>query len=68
MPTIIVEMFTGRTDEQKRTLVKLVTESAVEALGVRPEGVRVRINEIEKRHSAIGGVLRSDAEADPPQS
>lgn len=66
MPTIIVEMFTGRTDEQKRALVKLVTQGAVDALGVRPEGVRVRITEIEKRHSAIGGVLRSDEEDASP--
>jgi 4-oxalocrotonate tautomerase len=61
MPTIIVQMFEGRTDEQKRKLVKLVTQSAVEALGVRPEGVHVRITELEERHSAVGGVLRTDA-------
>lgn len=67
MPTIIVQMFTGRTDEQKRNLVQLVTQSAVDALGVRPEGVRVRITELEKRHSAVGGVLYTDAEsADTP--
>lgn len=67
MPTIIVQMFTGRTDEQKRDLVQLVTRSAVDALGVRPEGVRVRITELERRHSAIGGVFYTDEEsADTP--
>ena len=55
-------MFSGRTLEQKRRLVKLVTEAVVEALGVQPDGVRVRINETEKKHSAIGGVLRVDME------
>jgi 4-oxalocrotonate tautomerase len=62
MPTIVVQMFEGRTDEQKRRLVTLLTDSAVEALGVQREGVRVRITELERRHSAVGGVLYSDAE------
>lgn len=62
MPGIQIDMFSGRTLEQKRRLVKLVTEAVVEALGVQPDGVRVRINETEKKHSAIGGVLRVDME------
>lgn len=55
-------MFSGRTIDQKRQLVKLVTEAVVKALDVKPEGVRVRINETEKMHSAIGGTLRIDQE------
>ncbi len=62
MPGVQIDMFSGRTMEQKRLLVKLVTEAVVDALGVQPEGVRVRINETEKKHSAVGGVLRVDIE------
>ena len=60
MPTIRVEMRTGRTHEQKRNLVRLVTDAVVEALGVKSESVRIKIFEIEKHHDAIGGVLQSE--------
>ena len=60
MPTLRVELFTGRTDEQKRDLVKKLTEACVAALGTKPEGVDVLLFEIEKTHWATGGVLWSD--------
>lgn len=63
MPSVTVEMFSGRTPLQKRALVRLVTDAVADSLGVDPAGVRVRIVETEKHHSAIGGVLR----ADPPE-
>jgi len=41
MPTIHVELFEGRTPEQKKALVKALTEAAVNTLGSKPEGVDV---------------------------
>lgn len=60
MPTIRVEMFEGRTAEQKRQLVKAVTEAVVQTLGSKPEGVDVILYEIRKSEWATGGVLWSD--------
>jgi 4-oxalocrotonate tautomerase len=60
MPTIRIEMWSGRTLDQKRVLVKKVTEAVVEALKVQPEEVKIRIVESEKENYAVGGVLRSD--------
>ncbi len=60
MPTIRVEMFEGRTPEQKREFVKAVTEATVKTLGTSPEAVDVVLFEIKKSDWATGGVLWSD--------
>jgi 4-oxalocrotonate tautomerase family enzyme len=49
--------------DQKRKLVRLVTEAVVAALDVKPEEVQVKILEGEKHNYARGGVLRSDQDA-----
>ncbi|MGV8872820.1 MAG: tautomerase family protein [Rhodococcus sp. (in: high G+C Gram-positive bacteria)] len=61
MPTVSIEMFTGRTDEQKAQLVSELTDAVVAALGVDSQLVRVKIYEIERRHSATGGQMASSA-------
>jgi 4-oxalocrotonate tautomerase len=60
MPTFRVEMFEGRTPEQKRNLVKAITQAAVDTLGSKPDGVDVIIYEIKKSDWATGGQLWSD--------
>ena len=65
MPTIRIEMFSCRTLEQKRKLVRLVTDAVVQALGVKPDVVRIKIFESEKFNFARAGVLRSDEESNP---
>lgn len=60
MPTLRIEMWSGRTMEQKRRLVRLVTDAVVEALGVPAQDVQIKIVEGEKHNTARGGVLRSD--------
>ncbi|MCZ8254043.1 MAG: 4-oxalocrotonate tautomerase [Hylemonella sp.] len=60
MPTIRVEMFEGRTPEQKREFVKAVTEATVKTLGSSPEAVDVIITDIKKSDWATGGVLWSE--------
>jgi len=61
MPIVHVYMFEGREIEVKRKLTKSVTEAVVNSLNVKPELVRVIINEIKKENMSLGGVLRSDA-------
>ncbi len=60
MPTIRVEMFEGRTPEQKQAFVKALTEAAVNTIGSSPEAVDVILFEIKKSDWASGGVLWSE--------
>jgi 4-oxalocrotonate tautomerase len=61
MPNITVELFTGRTLEQKRAFVAAVTKSTVEILRVQPQSVRIRLVEMETWDLANGGELESDS-------
>ncbi|AJC22850.1 4-oxalocrotonate tautomerase [Pandoraea pulmonicola] len=60
MPTFHVEMFEGRTVEQKRAFVKAVTEAAVSTIGCAPESVDIIIADVKRENWATGGVLCSD--------
>ena len=60
MPTIRVELFEGRSPEQKRQLVKALTQACVETLGSKAEGVDVILYDIKKQDWATGGELWSD--------
>jgi 4-oxalocrotonate tautomerase len=60
MPTIHVELFEGRTLEQKRELAKALTEATVKALGSKPESVEIIFSDVKKHDWATGGVLWSD--------
>lgn len=56
MPLIQATIMEGRTQEQKEAFYKGVTQVAVETLNVRPEQVRVIINQVPTEHWAIGGI------------
>lgn len=60
MPTIRVELFEGRTPEQKKEFVQAITEATVKTLGTSPEAVDVLLFEIKKSDWASGGVLWSE--------
>ena len=70
MPSIRVDMFEGRTHEQKRALAKELTDACVRAIGVSPESVDILFFDIPKQHWASGGKLWSDklAVAKPPEA
>jgi 4-oxalocrotonate tautomerase len=67
MPTIRVEMFEGRTPEQKRALAAALTEACVRTLGSPPESIEVLLFDIAKQNWATGGTLWSDKGAPPPK-
>lgn len=48
MPIIRVEMFSGRSVDQKRALVRELTEAFVNAAGVLPQSVHVVITDVDK--------------------
>jgi len=60
MPTIRVDLFEGRSPEQKRELVKALTQACVDALGSKPESVDVILYDIKPSDWATGGQLWSD--------
>lgn len=60
MPTIRVEMFEGRTAEQKKNLVKALTQACVDTIGARPESVDIVLFDIKPGEWATGGELWSE--------
>lgn len=60
MPTLRVELFEGRTAEQKRALAKELTDACVRVLGGSADGVDVVYFDIARQDWATGGVLWSD--------
>ena len=60
MPFINVKMLAGRSEEQKRELVKAITDAMVNICGAKPEGTTVLIEDVAKEDWAKGGILMSD--------
>lgn len=60
MPTLRVELMEGRTPEQKKELVKALTQAVVDTLGSKPESVDILLYDIRKGDWATGGVLWSE--------
>ncbi len=60
MPVVRIEMYDGRSVDQKRQLVKEVTDVVARVTGNTPEGVHVIIEEVKRENWAIGGLLWPD--------
>lgn len=60
MPTIRVELFEGRTTEQKRALAKEITAACVKVLGGSPDSVDILFYDIARHDWATGGVVWAD--------
>ena len=66
MPTLRVELFAGRTAEQKRALAAALTEATVRTLGGSADSVDILFIDIARQDWATGGVLWSDKGVPPP--
>jgi 4-oxalocrotonate tautomerase len=60
MPIIRVEMFKGRTREQKRALARELTEAFIRAAGGKPESVTIVLADVDKEDWAVAGALMAD--------
>lgn len=60
MPTIIIEADEGRTIEQKRGLVKDITEAVCKNFKCDPPAVSIIIHEGKKENRAKAGKLAID--------
>jgi 4-oxalocrotonate tautomerase len=66
MPTVHVQLFKGRTADQKRAAATAITEAVVATLGGNAATVQVIFHDIERHDWATGGVLWSDQPPAPP--
>lgn len=61
MPIISVVIAEGRTRETKRNFIRALTEATVNSMDVRPEQVRVILNETSLEHYAVAGMTFAEA-------
>ena len=59
MPVVIVEMWEGRTIEQKKQLVEGITASFAK-INTPPEAVQIILRDIPKHNWGAGGKLSSE--------
>jgi 4-oxalocrotonate tautomerase len=60
MPVVIVEMWEGRTKEQKRGLIKAITEAMVENCGTGAEHLHVIIHDVPKESWGRNGTIATE--------
>lgn len=63
MPVIQVDMFVGRSVEQKRALVHALTDAFVQSTGAKPESVQIILRDVDKQDWGVAGELCSDRAA-----
>ncbi len=59
MPVVTIEMFEGRTVEQKRQLVREIT-GAFASIGVPAAAVHIVIHDMPRQNYGDGGQLAAD--------
>ena len=60
MPIVRVEMWSGRTHEQKQKLAKAITDAMVEIGKTTPEATLIVFEDVDKSNWAQSGILASD--------
>lgn len=60
MPIVQIDLLEGRTVDQKRALVKAVTDAICNTVNASPEAVRIILRDMKFENYATAGVLRSD--------
>jgi 4-oxalocrotonate tautomerase len=61
MPVITVDMWKGRTKEQKKMLAEKITTATMDAISCPKDAVQVILNEVDKDNWMIGGKLCSES-------
>jgi 4-oxalocrotonate tautomerase len=60
MPVVTVELWEGRTLDQKRALCKAITKAMIEYAEAKPDALHVILHEVPRENWARAGVLGSD--------
>ena len=61
MPIVRVDLWPGRTKEQKKELVKAITDAVETVMGTAPDRTTVIFTEVSKDDWAQGGKLASES-------
>lgn len=64
MPIVHIDLIPGRSQEQLKNLVKDVTDAVSKNTGAPAEHIHVILSEMQKNRYSVGGVLKSDEEAE----
>nr|WP_306418932.1 tautomerase family protein [Pseudoroseomonas vastitatis] len=59
MPFVRIDLFSGRTEEQKANTARAITEALVQHAGCTPDSVQILFADVEKSDWATAGVLAS---------
>ena len=60
MPIIQVHVLEGRSDEKIKELISGITETTVRTLEVKPEQVRVIVQNVPGKYWGVGGVTKEE--------
>ena len=60
MPNITIQWYAGRTPEQRREIVKAITEAMVKIGKTTPDQVHIVFQDVEKSNWGVNGKLASD--------
>ncbi|QIE26841.1 2-hydroxymuconate tautomerase (plasmid) [Caballeronia sp. SBC1] len=60
MPTFNIQLFEGRTSEQKSKFVEAITRATCESLGCAPDAVDIILTEVKRENWATAGKLWSN--------
>jgi 4-oxalocrotonate tautomerase len=60
MPFVVVEWWEGRTVEQKRKLVKAITDAMIEHGNCNPDHLHIAIHDVPKDSWGRAGILGID--------
>ncbi len=60
MPIIRIEMWPGRTHQQKAELARVITEAMVDIADTTAEATTIIFEDVARENWAIGGVLASE--------
>lgn len=64
MPVVTVQLWPGRTKEQKRKLVKAITQAMVDHADAKPTHLHVILQEVPKEDWALAGVMGDERKDD----
>ena len=60
MPTFNIQLFEGRTLDEKRKFVEAITRTTCETLGCSPGSVDIILTDVKRENWATAGKLWSD--------
>jgi 4-oxalocrotonate tautomerase len=65
VPIVRIEIWPGRTPDQKKALIRNVTDAVVSSVGCPEQAVEVLLYEVDKSDWAVGGVCHADRTPNP---